>query len=319
MSVEIFILIFSGFSIALLMFGFASGPSGDEKKDEVEDPIADFDLNSTGSDQPLPSSLGFLLTPAIPIAKSLRKRNLRIEKKLGAEHPKLRLRNMMNKKLLMAGSPGDIQAEVFVGLILSSAFCLTLLSAVFALLVEMNVFVFASIGLTLGFFLPILWLSQVIGDRHINIQKNLPYFLDLLTLCLESGLDFTTSLSRIVPRFHDTAIGYELKILLREIQMGRARTESLNDMSHRIGLGDMTTVINAIIQSEKLGSSVGQTLRIQSEESRNRRSIRAEEMALKAPVKLLFPLVIFIFPTTFLVIFAPIVIKNFPTLANFGG
>lgn len=311
MQLEILIIIFSGMAISLLIWSLTTKKPVKKKVEGMEE------LRAGEGESELPTALGIFSGPARPLALRLRSYFSR-KRQNQADDFMSRFYNFLQKKILNAGSPGELTPEMFLGIIVIASFSLTLLAGVFAALVEMNIVAFCLTGFAMGLFMPPLWLNQVIMERHIQIQKSLPNFLDLLNLCLESGLDFTTAISRIVDRFSGTPIGYELLILQREIQMGRSRGDSLSQMGQRIGLGDMTTVINAIIQSERLGSSIGQTLRIQAAESRNRRTIRAEELALKAPVKLLFPLVAFIFPTTFIIIFAPIVISNLPVLARFG-
>ena len=141
------------------------------------------------------------------------------------------------------------------------------------------------------------------------IQRALPYALDLLTLGVEAGLDFTQSLQSIVKKLGDTPLADEFQQAIQEITVGKTRSEAMRDMATRVNLQDMTSFISSLIQAEELGASLGPILRIQSDQMRVKRSQRAEEMAMKAPVKIIFPLVIFIFPATFLVILGPLFIK----------
>ena len=307
-----FIIAFAGLSMSLLSWSLANAK---RKRKPVHH---EDEMMAGGGETDLPVVLSTLTGPALPLAKIFRRRVRLLQEQGKAGHYFHKLHTFLQKKILMAGSPGEIQAEMFMAIVVLSTIFLSGFLLIFSLLVHKSPYLFTFLGVTVGFALPLLWLSQTIVNRHVAILKSLPYFLDLLNLCLESGLDFTTAVTRIVARFSGTPIGYELSILQREIQMGRSRADSLQEMGQRIGLSAMTTVVNAIIQSEKLGSSIGHTLRIQAAESRSRRSIRAGEMALKAPVKLLFPLMIFIFPITFLIIFAPILISNLPVFMSFG-
>jgi tight adherence protein C len=156
---------------------------------------------------------------------------------------------------------------------------------------------------------PGLWLRSELKERHRKIQKSLPYVLDLLTLSVEAGLDFMSAMQRIVERGKIDALGEELVRVLREIQLGKTRRNSLRDMGERVNQKDLKSVINALVQADELGVGIGSILRIQSDQMRQRRFERAEKMANEAPVKMLFPLVAFIFPAVFLVLLGPIVLQ----------
>ncbi|MEI8350976.1 MAG: type II secretion system F family protein [bacterium] len=156
---------------------------------------------------------------------------------------------------------------------------------------------------------PGLWLKQVLGQRHRIIQKALPFVLDLLTLSVEAGLDFMSAMQRIVERGRVDALGEELLRVLREIQLGKPRRMALKDMSDRVDQPDLRSVINALVQADELGVGIASILRIQADQMRQRRFERAEKMANEAPVKMLFPLVTFIFPAVFLVLLGPIILQ----------
>lgn len=156
---------------------------------------------------------------------------------------------------------------------------------------------------------PGLWLKQRVGARHRTIQKSLPFVLDLLTLSVEAGLDFMSAMQRIVERGKIDALGEELVRVLREIQLGKTRRNALKDMGDRVDQPELRSVINALVQADELGVGIGSILRIQADQMRQRRFERAEKMANEAPVKMLFPLVAFIFPAVFLVLLGPIVLQ----------
>lgn len=160
-----------------------------------------------------------------------------------------------------------------------------------------------------GSFLPVLGLSDMIKKRHHKIRRALPYTLDLLTLAVEAGLDFTAALARIVEKLHGNPFQDEVKKLNRDLAMGKTRIEALKDMSERVRLEELQSVVSALVQADELGSALGPTLRIQSSELRRRRFQLAEKKAMQAPVKMLFPLVAFIFPLVFMVVFGPIILK----------
>jgi tight adherence protein C len=156
---------------------------------------------------------------------------------------------------------------------------------------------------------PGLWLRSVVKQRHRSIRKALPFMLDLLTLSVEAGLDFMNAMQRIVDRRKVDAIGEEFVRVLREIQLGKTRRVALRDMAERVNQSEVRTVVNALVQADELGVGIAQILRIQADQMRLRRFERAEKLANEAPVKMLFPLVAFIFPAVFLVLLGPMILQ----------
>ena len=165
--------------------------------------------------------------------------------------------------------------------------------------------------LALGYVLPWLWLRDRERARKRAIRRDLPFALDLLTLSVEAGLDFTAALGRIVNRRPNSPLSQELAETLRQIQMGVPRAEALRDLHDRVRMEEIFSVTSALIQADELGASLGPILRVQADTFRTRRAQAAEKAAMEAPVKLLFPLICFFFPATFIVIFGPIVIRFF--------
>lgn len=153
---------------------------------------------------------------------------------------------------------------------------------------------------------PISWLSKALKTRHRSMQRSLPFVLDLLTLSVEAGMDFMTALQRNVERSAIDPLTEELIRVIREIQLGQTRREALRAMSKRVNLQEIRAVVNSLVQADELGVSIGSILRIQSEQIRQRRFERAEKLANEAPVKMLAPLLLFIFPGVFLILLGPI-------------
>ncbi len=167
-----------------------------------------------------------------------------------------------------------------------------------------------SLIILLGFYAyPGLWLRNVLKQRHRSIRKALPFMLDLLTLSVEAGLDFMNAMQRIVDRRKVDAIGEEFVRVLREIQLGKTRRVALRDMAERVNQSEIRSVVNALVQADELGVGIAQILRIQADQMRQRRFERAEKLANEAPVKMLFPLVAFIFPAVFLVLLGPMILQ----------
>lgn len=169
-------------------------------------------------------------------------------------------------------------------------------------------------GLILVFllsFYPQVWLKKRRTLRHLEIQRALPNLLDLLTLSVEAGKDFLTAMRDILRRRKGDALGEELSRAFQEIQLGKSRRDALKELSARVQQADLSAVMTAIVQADELGVSIGQVLRIQGDQLRGKRFQRAEKLANEAPVKILIPMVIFIFPAVFLVLLAPLFLSLF--------
>lgn len=156
----------------------------------------------------------------------------------------------------------------------------------------------------LGFYLPELMLTSRIQRRQKEIRKSMPDALDLLTICVEAGLGFDGAMSKVNEKW-DNELSLAFGRVLREIQLGKLRREALRDMAERIGIDEMTSFVAAIVQSEQLGVSMSRVLHIQADQMRVRRRQLAEEEAQKAPIKMLFPMGILIFPSILIILLGP--------------
>lgn len=152
------------------------------------------------------------------------------------------------------------------------------------------------------------YLIQGIRGRKESMEKQLPDILDIITVSVEAGLSFDGALERVVQKMQ-SHLSYELGITLKEMRMGKIRRQALRDLSDRCQVPDLTTWIGAMIQADELGVGIGNVLRIQSIQMREKRKQRAQEKSMKAPIKMMFPLVFFIFPTIFVVLLGPAVIQ----------
>ena len=156
---------------------------------------------------------------------------------------------------------------------------------------------------------PLIWLRSTLKKRHFSIMLALPFVLDLLTLSVEAGMDFMSALQRNCERRRLDPLNEELIRMTREIQMGLARRVALRNMADRVRQPDLKAVAFALIQADELGVPIGPILRIQSEQLRARRFDRAERLANEAPVKMLGPLLLCIFPAVLIVLLAPILLE----------
>jgi len=166
-----------------------------------------------------------------------------------------------------------------------------------------------------GFYWPHLTLTRKITDRQTEVRKAMPDSLDLLTICVEAGLGFEAAMSKVAQKW-DNQLALAFSRTLKEIQLGKVRREALKDMSDRLGIAEMTSFTAAIIQSEQLGVSMAKVLRIQSDQMRVRRRQIAEEAAHKAPIKMIIPMALLIFPSILLIILVPAGISIMNNLAG---
>lgn len=215
----------------------------------------------------------------------------------------------MTKKVELAGNPGNLDPAVFfalrfLGLPFGAIFLWLDSVASAGAFMDGKGLILGIPAAVFGFYLPDLLLQSRINRRQKEIRKAMPDALDLLTICVEAGLGFDAAMSRVYEKWNNE-LGWALGRVVREIQLGKLRREALKDMAERIGVPEMTSFVAAVIQSEQLGVSMAQVLRIQSDQMRIRRRQLAEEEAHKAPIKMLLPLAFFIFPALCIVLMTP--------------
>lgn len=164
-------------------------------------------------------------------------------------------------------------------------------------------------GALFGWLYPGIWLRDTIQNRRRELLKSLPFYLDIITLCVEAGLNLQGAIYQSVLKGPKGVVRDEFQRVLRDVRAGKPRSEALRALAQRVGEAPMTNFVASVIQAERLGMSLGPVLRAQADQQRIERFQRAEKLAMEAPVKMLFPLIAFIFPCTFIVLFFPIVVK----------
>lgn len=164
-------------------------------------------------------------------------------------------------------------------------------------------------GSILGFVLPLAWLRDRVQVRRRQTFKALPFMLDLITLCVESGLSLNSAIAQAVAKGPTGPLRDELARLMRDVRAGRPRSDALRDLAERLDMPAVSNFVTTLIQAEATGMSLGPILRAQAEQRRTERFAQAEKLAMEAPVKLLFPLLFFIFPCVFAILMFPIVMK----------
>lgn len=162
--------------------------------------------------------------------------------------------------------------------------------------------------LALGYKLPRMWLKGRVKAKQKAVILSLPDNLDLITTCVEAGLGLDAALSRVAEQ-NQGPLSVELQRMLRDVAMGKLRREAMQEMADRVGVEELSYFITSIIQAEQLGVGIAQVLRVQSDQLRVQRRQRAERLANEAPIKMIFPLVLLIFPAFLAVILAPAVIR----------
>ncbi len=160
----------------------------------------------------------------------------------------------------------------------------------------------------LGFNVPQLLLNSRITRRQDGVRKALPDALDLLTICVEAGLGFDGAMAKVNEKW-DNELSLSFGRVLREIQLGKLRRDALKDMSERVDIPELTSFVAAIVQSEQLGVSMAKVLRIQADQMRIRRRQAAEEKAQQAPIKMLFPMGLLIFPSLLIILLGPAAVQ----------
>ena len=174
-----------------------------------------------------------------------------------------------------------------------------------------------SVAAIVGFLLPTLILKNKVKTRKYSIERVLPETVDLLSLCVGAGLDFMAAVRWIVNKVKINPLIEELVVVLKEINVGKPRLEALRDMSKRLSIPDVTSFVRTLVQADRMGTPVEETFKILSEDSRMRRFHRGERTAMKAPIKMLIPLIFCILPVILIIVAGPILI-NFMTKGLFG-
>jgi Flp pilus assembly protein TadB len=236
---------------------------------------------------------------------------------LTQKYTPIRKFDFTEKRLNYAGHPMDFDAVQFLTMQYIVAFLVTIIIFIVSVwgfhASFKNQLLAPVIGFFVGYFLVDLVLKDKINKRQASISQELPDILDLMTVSIEAGLGFDAAVQRVVQKSQGV-LAAEFSLSLQEIRMGRTRKEALKDLSQRNGVSDLSKFIEAVVQADQLGVSLGNVLRNQSDQMRILRRQRVEEKAMKAPIKMLFPLVVFIFPTIFIVALVPPLMKLMESL-----
>lgn len=218
-------------------------------------------------------------------------------------------RQQLQSDLNLAGRPLGLSAGDFLAVRYVASALAALAGGLFGLLsgsVTSGLLAAAILGL-LGFLLPAALLSSRVRQARGEIRRTLPDAMDLMCICVEAGLTFDGAMARVAER-HEGIVGREFATVLREVRLGRPRRDAMTALGDRCGVDELHGFAQAVVQSDSLGTSIGRILRVQSDELRRRRRQRAQEQGAKASLKMLFPMILFIFPSIWIVVLGPAVL-----------
>ncbi len=217
--------------------------------------------------------------------------------------------------LSRAGYRGENATALFFGTKTFLTVCFLIIAGVlffcFADFTNVRTMLYALLAAAAGFYLPTLWIRWKAKKRTEQVRNGFPDLLDLLVVCMGAGQALDAALVRVGKEINMTnpVLGEDFRLLNLEIRAGKSRKEALRNLADRTGLDDISSLVTLINQSEELGVSVTQTLRVHSDSMRSKRQLRAEAIAARIPVKLTIPLILFIFPCLMVVIVGPGAIK----------
>jgi tight adherence protein C len=228
--------------------------------------------------------------------------------------------SVVQRRLVRAGYRSDTAVKFFYGAKILVPISLLVIVATTGLSHFGGFFIYA-LALGLGFLGPDFWLGRQIASRQVKLRRGLPDVLDLMVICIEAGqsLDQATVRTAEELRTAQPAISDELGVVVLEQRAGRARTDAWRQFAERSGVDTVRNLVSVLVQSEKFGTSVAKTLRVHADTLRTQRRQKVEEQAAKTSVKLVFPLVFFIFPSLFVVTLGPaciVIVESFKTYLN---
>lgn len=269
-------------------------------------------LNQSGRDAPLPDSApeaGGWVERAARVAQPFTRLSLPED---GWERSPLRTR-FMNAGWRSASAPTlYFAAKTLLALGVPALLALAL-AAPLAGAPGNSLLLLLLLGASAGYYLPNVILARTAARRRRDIFENFPDALDLLTVCVEAGLSLERAMAKVAGEIHikSVALAQELQLVLMEMRAGFAKEKALRNLALRSGVEDVDTLVAMLIQSERFGTSMGDSLRVHSDNLRTKRTLMAEEAAAKIALKLMFPLICCIFPTLMLVLLGPAALQIF--------
>ena len=293
-------------TVALLVYGVLASVFSDEvvvKKSLKK--LDDYEIKDLFTAEPL--AIPFFDRAVMPFYGRL--------SKLVRRFSPAEVEDNIKARLVKAGNPSDMDVDRFLSLKLLCALTATLVVVMMFVSKGFSplLFLLSILIVPASFFIPDLWLRSLVEARQKKIRLALADTLDLLTISIEAGLGFDAALAKVVKN-HPGPLAEEFSRMLHEVQIGVSRKEALRNLAERTDTDELSNFIASIIQADMLGVSIGNVLRVQASEMRLKRRQKAEEIAQKAPVKIVFPLILCIFPSIFVVIVGPGAIRIMTSL-----
>ena len=214
----------------------------------------------------------------------------------------------LQHELLMAGMMDKLSVTDFMGLRVLAGVGVAI-AAYFYFIADYpasSALLFSVAGFALGLYMPNLWLKMKVSSRKTLITRQLPDSLDMMSICVDAGLGFEAAIQKVGFQW-ETELAHEFRQVIRELRVGVSRSDALHNLVERTGVPDVASFVAVLIQADRLGIAIRDVLKAQAEQMRLRRRQRAEEEAAKVPLKMMFPMVFFIFPAMFMVILGPAV------------
>jgi len=210
--------------------------------------------------------------------------------------------------LILAGMSDKISVADFMGIRVLGGIGLAAFTYFFYAIQQpmLSSILFSFAGFMVGLYFPNIWLKGRIGRRQKAIQRMLPDALDMMSICVDAGLGFEAAIQKVAFQW-DNELAHELRTVIRELRVGLSRSEALHNLVERTGVSDIASFVAVLVQADRLGIAIKDVLHTQAVQMRVRRRQRAEESAAKTPLKMMFPMVFFIFPAMFAVILGPAV------------
>jgi tight adherence protein C len=221
-------------------------------------------------------------------------------------------RKRVRKYINTSGLSAELNEDEFIGLqiLWGIMFPLFMIVMNFALEIHLSYFVLLCL-IPAGFYLPIMHSVAMKNQREVSIRGDLPFYIDLLALSVEAGLDFFAAIQKLVDKAAgtDSVLGEELGIVLKDVKIGSSKAQALRGLSERVDMSEITSFVAVLIDADSSGSPISQVLKDQSEQMRLERFVRAEKAGAKASQAMLIPLMLFIVPAVFIMVFGPVAIS----------
>ncbi len=223
-----------------------------------------------------------------------------------------RYRTSVENKLLTSGLSKELNIDEFIGLQILWGFMFPLFFILLNFAMQLGYSYWMALLIAVfGIYFPHLYCASQKKQRYIKVIADLPFFIDLLSLSTEAGLDFFGAVQKITEKAKNSVLADELLIVQKDIKLGSSRKEALEAMAKRLDIDEITSVCTVIIDSDETGASIAKTLKAKSQQMRQERFIRAEKAGAKASQKMLFPMIAFTLPAVLFTLFAPMALQFF--------